>query len=210
MDAVTAEKLLRLARTRIGHEAAGVLAIADQLDAQFLALVEQILGLPGKVFTTGSGTSGIMARRLAHLLSVCGTPALFLHPMDALHGAMGAVAGGDLLIAISRGGGSSEINELARRVQPLGVAVVALTSAPASELAQLADTNFHMQLAPDVDPGNIIAMGSTLAVGAWSDALAYLLMLLRGHSWEQVLHSHPAGAVGQLEQLPPNLAPGDA
>ncbi len=170
-------------------EAAGVLAIADQLDAAFLRVIDLILNLPGKVFVTGSGTSGIIGRRMAHLLTVCGTPSLYIQPMDALHGSMGAISSGDMLIAISRGGASAEINELARRVQPGGVKVVSITSAPDSELAQLAHVSIHIRNAPQVDPGDVVAMGSTLAVGVWGDALAYTLMLRRGHSWELGLYN---------------------
>ena len=142
---------------------------------------------------------------MAHLLTVCGTPSLYIQPMDALHGSMGAITSGDMLIAISRGGASAEINDLARRVKRLGVPVVSLTSAPASELVQMADISILIRNTPDADPGDVIAMGSTLAVGVWGDALAYVLMIRREHSWAQVLHNHPAGAVGQMTELPPAL-----
>jgi arabinose-5-phosphate isomerase len=198
--------LLADARERVRLEGEGLLALADQFDERFLEVVHLILNLPGKVFTTGSGTSGIAARRMAHLFTVCGTPALYLPPMDALHGSMGAVTAGDALIAISRGGASDEINDLARRVQDFGVPVVSLTSAPDSDLAQLADISIILENLEGIDPGGVIAMGSTLVVGAWGDALANVLMLQRGHSWNQVLHNHPAGGVGKMTELPPELA----
>lgn len=205
MSASTPNTILDLARDRIRKEAAGVAVVADQLDDSFLRVVDLVLSLTGKVFITGSGTSGIMARRMAHLLSVSGTPALYLPSMDALHGTMGAVTKGDMLIAISRGGASTEINDLAKRVQALGVPIVALTSAPQSELARLAEISVEIQNPPEVDPGNVIAMGSTLAVGAWGDALAYALMIRREYSWDKVLYTHPAGAVGKITELPPAL-----
>lgn len=206
VPAPASNSILDLARDRVRKEAAGVLAIADQLDESFVRVADLILGLTGKVFVTGSGTSGILARRMAHLLSVCGTPALFLPAMDALHGTMGAVTQGDMLIAISRGGASAEINDVARRLQALGVVVVSLTSAPESELARMAEISIVLKSTEDVDPGDMIAMGSTLAVGVWGDALAYVLMARRGHSWEKVLYIHPAGAVGKVTELPPPLA----
>lgn len=198
--------ILDLARDRISKEAAGVVAVAGQLDENFERVVNLILGLNGKVFVTGSGTSGIIARRMAHLLTVCGTPSLYLQPMDALHGSMGAVTKGDILIAISRGGTSEEINDLARRLQKQGIGIVTLTSTPDSELARMAQISIILKSAADADPGDIIAMGSTLAVGVWGDALAYVLMVLREHSWETVLHNHPAGAVGKIKELPPTLS----
>jgi D-arabinose 5-phosphate isomerase GutQ len=205
MDTVTridVERVLAHARERIAGEAAGVDAVAAQLDESFVRVVERVLGLSGKVFVTGSGTSGIMARRMAHLLTVAGTPALYMPAMDALHGAMGAATPGDMLIAISRGGASTEINDLAARLQSKGIVIVALTSAPESALARMADISVVLHNPPNVDPGDVIAMGSTLAVGAWGDALAWVLMLQRGHAWEQVLFNHPAGAVGLLTEAP--------
>jgi len=205
-EAPEAESTLDLARRRINVEAAGVQALADQVDESFLRVVDLIQNMTGKVFITGSGTSGIIGRRMAHLLTVCGTPALYLQPMDALHGGMGVVAKGDILIAISRGGESAEINDLAKRLQEIGVRIVSLTSAPQSELSELADVSVNLHNLEDIDPGGVIAMGSTLLVGAWGDALAYVLMVRRGHSWQQVLHNHPAGAVGKITEPPPELS----
>jgi arabinose-5-phosphate isomerase len=198
-----AEVLLAVARERIANETAAVSAVADHLDQDFLRVVDLLLTMSGKAFVTGSGTSGIIGRRMAHLLTVCGTPALYLQPMDALHGGMGAVSQGDVLIAISRGGASAEINDLAKRLRDLGVVIVALTCAPDSELARLADISIDWQNPAGTDPGDIVAMGSTLAVGAWGDALAYVLMGQREHSWEQFVHNHPAGAVGLMTDIPP-------
>jgi arabinose-5-phosphate isomerase len=193
---------LEAARELVRREGRGVTEVADQLDDTFVAAVDLVGGCTGKVFVTGSGTSGAVARRMAHLLSVCGTPAVFLPGMDALHGTMGSVVHGDLLITISRGGESDELNDLSRRVQQRGVPVVALTATPTSTLAQVADLTVVVDAGPEVDPGGVIAMGSTLAVAAWGDALAAVLMQRRGYGWDEVLFTHPAGAVGKLEHVP--------
>ncbi|QHT54658.1 SIS domain-containing protein [Cellulomonas sp. H30R-01] len=205
----SAAATLQTARDIVRREGQGVADVADQLDESFVAAVELVGRVTGKVFVTGSGTSGAVARRMAHLLSVCGTPAVFLPGMDALHGTMGAVVSGDLLITISRGGESDELNDLSRRVQQRGVPVIALTASPTSTLGTLADLTAVVDAGPEVDPGGVIAMGSTLATAAWGDALAAVLMQIRGYGWEQVLFTHPAGAVGRIEQLPdalPSLA----
>jgi arabinose-5-phosphate isomerase len=125
--------------------------------------------------------------------------------MDALHGTMGAVTSQDVLIVISHGGESDELNQLTRRIKERGTQVVALTGAPLSTLAGLADITAVLSTEPDVDPGDVIAMGSTLAAGVWGDALAYVLMRLLGYGWERVLHTHPAGAVGRRDELPDEL-----
>lgn len=197
--------LLEVARELIGREAAGVQAVAAQLDDSFLQVTNLLLECRGKVFVAGSGTSGAIARRMAHLLSVCGTPAVFISAMDALHGTMGVFAPGDVLITISRGGETAELNELSTRVQQRQIPVVALTARPNSTLAGIADTVVIVDSGPDVDPGGVIAMGSTLAAAVWGDALAYVLMRARGYSWEEMLFTHPAGAVGQLTEIPSSL-----
>jgi arabinose-5-phosphate isomerase len=201
------DQILEDARAVIRREGVAAAGIADQLDGSFVAAVELLLACRGKVLVTGSGTSGSVARRMAHLLSVCGTPSLFLHPMDALHGSLGAVSEADVVIAISRDGSSYELNDCARRAQHRGAQVISLTSQVDSALGQLADLSVQIVTSDDADPGGVIAMGSTLAAAAWGDALAVTLMRLRGYSWSEVLFTHPAGAVGQLADAPDELAP---
>ena len=200
-DATTTDPL-QLAKDIVRREGNAVVAVADQLDESFLTVLNLVQQCAGKVFITGAGTSGAIARRMAHLMSVCGTPSVFLNGMDALHGTMGAVINGDLLITISRGGESEELNELARRIQTRGVPVVAVTAAPTSTLGKLADVIALVDAGPEADPGGLIAMGSTLAAAAWGDALATLLMQVKGYGWDEFLFTHPAGSVGQVEDLP--------
>lgn len=210
MSSLAEDQILESAREVIRREGAATAGIAEQLDESFLAAVSLLLGCQGKVFVAGSGTSGTVARRMAHLLSVCGTPAVFLHPMDALHGSLGAVSGPDVVIAISKGGGSAELNEFAGRAQERGARVLSLTARADSTLGRLADVSVQIAPAAHADPGGVIAMGSTLAVSAWGDALAVTLMRMRGYSWSQVLSAHPAGSVGRLTDTPEELAPLDA
>ncbi len=201
------DDVLDAARALVRIEGAGVTQVADQLDGTFLEVAQLLLDLPGKVFVTGSGTSGFIARRMAHLLSVCGTPAVYLQPMDALHGTMGAVTDQDAVIAISKGGASTEIVDLVRRVRELGAVTVGLTAVADSDLGRGTDICVTVVSADDGDPGGVIAMGSTLATAVWGDVLAYSLMRLRGYGWDRVLHSHPAGAVGRIEDAPAELPP---
>lgn len=199
--------VLQAAREAIEREAGGVSSLSNQLGDSFLEAVQMLYQCEGKVFVTGAGTSGAIAQRMAHLFSVCGTPSVFIQSADALHGTMGAITPGDLLIAISRGGGSAEINELARRAQDRGAKVVALTAAAESELACVADLRVRVDSPLGVDPGEVIAMGSTLVAAVWGDAVAYVLMRMRGYTWDAVLHSHPSGVVGQMQVAPLNLPP---
>jgi D-arabinose 5-phosphate isomerase GutQ len=195
--------LTTLAGEVLAREAAAVAALADSVEAGVVAVARRLLEVTGKVVTTGSGTSGIMAERLAHLLSVCGTPAVYLPAMDALHGGMGAVTAHDIVLAISKTGRSAELTRLTEHFVDRGVDVVAITEEAQSPFA-LAATQVQAlpHTAGDADPGGMVAMASTLAVGAWGDALAVVSMALRGHTLHDVVHSHPAGGVGARGHRP--------
>lgn len=201
------EDILEAARAAIRREAAGVLAVADQVNETFLEVADLLFSCSGKAFIAGSGTSGSIARRMAHLLSVSGTPSVFVHPMDALHGTMGAFAAGDVLIVISRGGETAEINDLMVLAQKRGLPVIGLTAEPDSTLGKGADITVILETVGEGDPGGVIAMGSTLVTAVWGDALAYVLMRRKGYGWDQVLETHPAGAVGKVSELPEALSP---
>ncbi|HEY6574878.1 MAG TPA: SIS domain-containing protein [Mycobacterium sp.] len=189
--------LAELAGTVLSRESAALSALVGAVESSVVAVARQMIAVPGKVVTTGSGTSGIMAERLAHLLSVCGTPAVYLPSMDALHGGMGAITPSDLVVAISKTGQSHELTNLVERLGRRGIHVVALTESPDSPFAAAASSVAALPPTPaDADPGDLIAMASTLAVGAWSDAVAVVTMSMRGHTVGDVIDSHPAGGVG--------------
>jgi D-arabinose 5-phosphate isomerase GutQ len=207
MAHATAGQVIDAAREFVAAEAAALADLVPQLDETFVRVAHMLQGVVGKVVLTGAGTTGYMAHRTAHLLSVSGTPAFYLNPTDALHGSMGAVREEDVLIAISRGGESAEVNELVRLLQVENVAVVGITCAPESTLSRSADIAVVLRETPDADPGNLLAMGSTLVQGAWLDALTLVLMRARRFSWEKVHASHPSGAVGLLSTLPAPVEP---
>jgi arabinose-5-phosphate isomerase len=191
------DRALTAARRQVRAEALLLGDLGPLVNEQMLSVARGILSRAGKVIPTGVGTSGETARRMAHLLSVVGTPSHFLHPTDGLHGGLGAVSAGDTVLAISKGGQSGELNEFARRARALGAKVVVLTAAKASPLAALGDEVVVVPAPDSADPEGVIAMGSTLAVAAWGDALAVVLKELRGYSMKDVLFAHPGGAVGQ-------------
>ena len=189
--------LIALASEVLRQDAAAVAAAVSALDAGFVATVRLLLACTGKVLVTGMGTSGATARRIAHLLSVGGTPALFVHAADGLHGGLGAVTAADLVVAISKGGESDELNEYARRAKARGATIVAMTAMPASTLGRLADARLTVRTPPESDFGGKIAMGSALANCAVGDALVAVLMTARGYSWQSFDFTHPGGAVGK-------------
>lgn len=207
MSETESRLVVEAARAFVVAEANAVNDVVEQIDDSFVQVASLILACTGKVVLTGAGTSGFIARRSAHLLSVSGTPAYFLNPTDGLHGSMGSLRPNDILIALSKGGSSGEVNELATRVQSEGIKVVAVTSNPQSPLARTADIAVALREFPAADPGSLIAMGSTLAHGAWLDALAVVLMRAKQYSWDKVHYTHPGGAVGKLTTLPEAVEP---
>lgn len=198
------DDILTVARERLLVEARAVAALADAVDDTLITAASMILACTGKLFIGGSGTSGTVARRMAHIFSVTGTPALAVSPMDALHGASGAILSTDMVLLISKGGASDEVTQLARIAQGRGTKVIALTRSHETPLAQIADHSVIVSVSAEAEIGGIVATGITIAQSAWGDALAEVLMRGRGYTWGEFMTTHPAGAVGRLEDLPSN------
>ena len=190
--------LLDQARGLLRAEGAAIQAVADQLDTAFVAAVELVSSCTGVIMTTGSGTSGAIARRLAHLLATCGMHAFFVPPADALHGPSAAVAPGDLLIALSKAGKSAEINNFVRVARARGGKVISLTWKPDSELGALSDVVLVQPNAVDAEGEGVLPFGSTLAAGALCDALCLAAKNLRGFDLATLTQTHPAGATAEL------------
>lgn len=196
------DDILAVARGRLRAEADAVAALIDTVDDSLVTAASLILSGTGKLFIGGSGTSGTVARRMAHILSVTGTPSLPFSPMDGLHGASGAITAADIVLLISNGGASGEVVQLARIARGRGARVISLSRSHSTPLALLADHSVAVAVQPAADIGGIVATGITIAQSAWGDALAEVLMRGRGYTWAEFMTTHPAGAVGRLEDLP--------
>ena len=197
---ISAAELLGIGRSVVADDIRAVTTMAGSIGPGFVEAVRLLSGCRGKVLVAGLGISGTTARRIAHLLSVAGTPALFVHAADGLHGGLGAVSGGDLLIAISHGGQTDELNEYVRRAKLRGAQVIGMSQSRAVPLAQLADVALEVRVPDDVDPGGLIGAASSLATCALGDALAIAAMRARRYSWSSFGFTHPGGAVGKLIQ----------
>ncbi|HYB23578.1 MAG TPA: SIS domain-containing protein, partial [Solirubrobacteraceae bacterium] len=138
---------LDLAREVLTTEAEAILRLRDRLDDNFLKAVDLLAGCQGRVVWTGMGKSGLICRKLAATMASTGTPALFLHPAEAIHGDLGMVAPGDVVVAVSNSGETEELLRLVEYLKRLGTPLVAITSNPASTLAGHAD--LHINLAVD-------------------------------------------------------------
>jgi D-arabinose 5-phosphate isomerase GutQ len=194
---LNANEIKELAKTTIVKESDSVAHLAGQIDDSFVDVAQMLLGCKGHVLVSGSGTSNAVAARLAHLLSCSGTPSLFIHPGDSQHGLAGAVREEDVLIALSKGGETTEINYLVEIAKKRGARVIAFTEIPASTLGKQADLILKIVATPDVDPYGMIATGSSLTNAAMGDALCAVLLELRGYSRAAFGETHPGGAVGR-------------
>jgi D-arabinose 5-phosphate isomerase GutQ len=193
-----AKEMLEQARAMIRAEAEALMGVADQLDESFVQAVLMVSQCAGRILITGSGTSGTIARRAAHLLSTCGMPAFFMHPADALHGPSAAIGPGDVLIALSKAGKSAEINQLARVARQRGGKVISWTWESESELARLSDLVMIIRSDEKGEGEGVLPFGSSLANGAVADALTLVAKRIRGFDLATLAQTHPSGATGEL------------
>ena len=194
---MTSDKLISLARDAVLREAQAVASITDQINPNFLDVAQTLLACSGHVLVAGSGTSHATALRMAHLFSCVGTPALFIHPGDAQHGTSGAIKPNDVVILISRGGETDEVNKLGQIAKRRGATVIAFTEKPESTVGQLSDLVLLVKSDPSADIANTITTAGSLSMSAMGDALCVVLFHLRGYSMDAFALTHPGGAVGK-------------
>ncbi len=192
---------------RIEAEALHRLAdrIAGPMAAEFARALELILACAGRVVVTGMGKSGLIGRKLAATFASTGTPALYLHPAEALHGDLGMVMRGDLVLALSASGETAEILELLPTIKRLGVPLISLTGDclapanghPASSLAQAAEVALDCSIDKEACALGLAPTASTTTMLALGDALAVELSERRGFRAEDFADLHPGGKLGK-------------
>ena len=185
------------ARTVLHTEAETIRRLAERLGPEFDRAVELLAGCRGKVVLTGMGKSGIICRKIAATLASTGTPAFFLHPAEGMHGDLGILARGDVVVAVSNSGETEELVEILPVIRRLDLGLVAITGNPASTLARRSDVVLHVPVEREACPLNLAPMASTTATLALGDALAAALMERKGFSAEDFALFHPAGALGR-------------
>jgi arabinose-5-phosphate isomerase len=193
----SAEAILSAARNVVRMEAAAVTALENRLGAAFVQAVEAILDAPGRVIVSGVGKSGIIGRKIAATMTSTGTPAVFLHPVEALHGDLGIVGPGDVAILLSKGGESEELRDLLECLGRFGVTVVALTGNACSTLARQAQVVLDCAVDEEACPHDLAPTCSTTAALALGDALAVTLLQQRGFRKEDFARLHPGGSLGR-------------
>jgi arabinose-5-phosphate isomerase len=192
-----AQKTIRLALETLDIEATAILGLKTRIDQQFVAAVQAILAVRGRVVVMGMGKSGHVGRKIAATLASTGTPAMFVHPAEASHGDLGMIKSVDLVVAISNSGESAELNVILPMLKRQGVPLIAITGGLTSTLAQHATITLNSSVAKEACPLNLAPTASTTAQLALGDALAVSLLDARGFKAEDFARSHPGGSLGR-------------
>ena len=190
-------KALDLAKQVLHIEAEAVLALVERIDDSFMRALTLILNCRGRVIVSGVGKSGHIGRKIASTLASTGTPAHFVHPIEASHGDLGMITGQDVLLALSNSGEGSELLNIVPYVKRRGAKMIAMTGQPNSSLARDADVHLNAGVAREACPHNLAPTASSTAALAMGDALAVALLDARGFGAEDFARSHPGGALGQ-------------
>ena len=186
-----------MARQVLEIESQAIRDLLPQLDDGFDQAVEMLRECRGRVVCTGMGKSGLVMQKVAATLSSTGTPAMFLHPAEAIHGDLGTLVTGDVVLAASLSGTTEEIVRLVETLKRLGVPLIAITGKPGSTLARLADLHLSVAIRQEACPLNLAPTASTTATLALGDALAMAVMESRGFTPEDFALRHPGGQLGR-------------
>ncbi len=187
-------------RRVIEHEAQALAALASRLDEDFERAAQLIAACTGRVIVTGVGKSGIVGRKLAASLASLGTPAYFVHATEAVHGDLGMISSGDVVIALSYSGETSELVHVAPLMRRTAAAMIAITARPTSTLARLADVHLDIGVREEADRRGLAPTTSAIATMALGDALALAVAEGRGFTREQFGERHPGGSLGKQLQ----------
>jgi arabinose-5-phosphate isomerase len=188
---------LEYARQVISQEAAAISGLAGRLGRDFQTAASEILACRGRVVVTGMGKAGIIAQKIAATFSSTGTPALYLHPAEAVHGDLGAVQPADTVLALSNSGETEEVLRLIPAVRRIGARLVSITSSRANTLGGLSDIVLEMGEVREACPLGLAPSVSTAAMLALGDALALAVQKARGFTREQYALYHPGGELGR-------------
>jgi arabinose-5-phosphate isomerase len=185
------------ARRVLTIEAEAVASLAARLDPSFDRAVDILVGCKGRVVVAGMGKSGIICQKIAATLSSTGTPAYFLHPAEALHGDIGLLVPGDVVLIVSNSGETEELVRCLELMRRVGVPIVAFTGRPGSTLARYADVHVDVSVAREACALDLAPTASTTAALAMGDALAVACYERHGFTAKDFAHRHPGGPLGR-------------
>lgn len=191
------QELLASAKNCLQIEENALRDLSNALDGEFVRAVRAIAQSEGRFIVTGIGKSAIVGQKIVATMNSTGTPALFMHAADAIHGDLGMLRQGDIVMCISKSGETEEIKVLVPLIKGFGEILIGMTASPNSYLARKADIVLQTPIAMEADPNNLAPTASTTAQMALGDALATTLLAMRGFSPEDFAQYHPGGALGK-------------
>jgi arabinose-5-phosphate isomerase len=202
---------LETARRVLEIEARALRELVDRLDQRFNRALDLLQQCSGRVVATGMGKSGLIGQKISATLSSTGTPSFFLHPAEALHGDLGRLAAGDVVMALSYGGETEELLRLLDTIKRLAMPLVTLTGKPCSTLGQASDVVLDVGISREACPLGLAPTASTTAMLAMGDALAMALLERRGFTEDDYAVLHPGGGLGvRLRRVENVMHTGDA
>jgi arabinose-5-phosphate isomerase len=198
-------------REVIRIEAAALAALEEKIGGSFAAAVETIFACRGRIIVTGMGKSGLIGRKIVATMNSTGTPALFMHPSDAVHGDLGMVRSDDAVICISKSGDTTELLQLLPLFKRIGVPVISMTGILTSPLAKGSDVVLDIAVEEEACPMDLTPTASTTATLAMGDALAVTLLEKRHFTKDDFARFHPGGNLGKrlLLKVEEFMAQGD-
>jgi arabinose-5-phosphate isomerase len=188
---------LEIAKEIIRRESEAVSQLADKLNSEFEKAVDLIFNCEGRVIITGMGKSGIIGRKVTATFNSTGTPAVFMHPSEAIHGDLGIVRKEDVVLIISKSGDTDEIFELLVPFKRMGVPIISIVGNIDSQLAKSSECVLDTSVDQEAESYNLIPTCSTTAALVIGDALAIVLLKMRDFSPEDFARLHPGGALGR-------------
>lgn len=191
------DSIIKAAQKTIQVEIQTLEDLVQTIDASFVKIVRLIYESKGRLVVTGIGKSAIVAQKIVATLNSTGTPSLFMHAADAIHGDLGMITTQDVVLCISKSGETPEIKVLIPLARNLGSAIIGMTSKSTSTLGQQADYLLHTPIRHEADPNNLAPTASTTAQMAIGDAVAIALLELRGFTDKDFAKYHPGGALGK-------------
>ncbi|MGB9587158.1 MAG: KpsF/GutQ family sugar-phosphate isomerase [Armatimonadota bacterium] len=189
--------MLDRAKEVLTTEAEAILAVRDRLDDSFTAAVRLIVNCEGRVVATGMGKSGSIARKIAGTLASTGSPALFLHPAEGVHGDLGMVTSKDVVMALSNSGETEELIAILPVLKRIGTKLISLVGRMESTLAKASDVVLDVSVEREACPLGLAPTASTTAMLALGDALALAAMEVREFTKQDYAMFHPGGALGR-------------
>jgi arabinose-5-phosphate isomerase len=190
--------MIEIGKRVLRIEAQAILDMVDRLNQSFNDAVEMLMACRGRVVVTGMGKSGLIGKKISATLASTGTPSFFLHPAEGIHGDLGMVMRGDVILMLSNSGETDEILKLLPTFKRMDLKLVALTGKPGSTLAKTSDVALDVSVLEEACPMNLVPTASTTVNLAMGDALAVALLEKRGFKEKDFAVFHPGGALGRL------------